>query len=118
MTLSPPRPEAALRVELRARFLRGLGNLARLALLEELRGGERCVGELVAATGMGQSSVSAHLACLKTCGLVDSRQHWRHVYYRLAGPHVAHLLDEVDLVLATMAARAASRARAEREQRP
>jgi len=26
--------------------------------------------------------------------LVEARQEWRHVYYRLAGSHVAHLLDE------------------------
>jgi DNA-binding transcriptional ArsR family regulator len=74
-------------------------------LLEALRQGESCVSELVVATGLSQSNVSGHLACLKECGLVESRQQWRHVYYRLAGAHVAHLLEEADLALGQVAER-------------
>jgi DNA-binding transcriptional ArsR family regulator len=89
----------------RARFFRALADPSRLVLLETLRRGERCVSELVEATGLAQSNVSGHLACLKECGLVESRQQWRHVYYRLAGAHVAHLLEEADLVLEQVAER-------------
>ena len=88
---------------IRARFFHGLADPSRLALLEALRQGESCVSELVITTGLSQSNVSGHLACLKECGLVESRQQWRHVYYRLAGAHVAHLLEETDLVLEQIA---------------
>jgi len=90
---------------IRARFFHGLADPSRLALLEALRQRECCVRELVKATGLSQSNVSGHLACLKACGLVESRQQWRHVYYRLAGAHVAHLLEEADQVLEQVAER-------------
>jgi DNA-binding transcriptional ArsR family regulator len=51
------------------------------------------------------SNASRHLACLRDCGLLEARQVWRNVYYRLAGPHVEHLLSEADLVLEIVAER-------------
>jgi DNA-binding transcriptional ArsR family regulator len=98
---------------LRAKFFRGLADPSRLALLEALRDGEHTVGELMAATGLSQSNASGHLACLRECGLVASRQEWRHVYYRLAGPAVEHLLAAADLVLSSMADRLAACGRPE-----
>ena len=73
---------APLRV--RARFFAGLADTARLALLDTLRDGERTAGEAAAAADLSPSNASKHLACLRDCGLVESRQDWRHVYYRLA----------------------------------
>jgi DNA-binding transcriptional ArsR family regulator len=93
---------------LRARFFRGLADPSRLALLHALRDGEQSVSELVAATGLTQSNASGHLACLRECGLVASRQEWRHVYYRLAGPHIAQLLRDADQVLEVVAERVAA----------
>ena len=93
------------RLALRAKFFRGLADSSRLALLQALRDGERTVSELVAATRLSQSNASGHLACLRECGLVESRQEWRHVYYRLAGPHVEQLLADADLVLEQVAER-------------
>jgi DNA-binding transcriptional ArsR family regulator len=93
---------------LRAKFFRGLADPSRLALLQALRDGEHTVSELVTATGLSQSNASGHLACLRECGLVDSRQQWRYVYYRLAGPHIEQLLHDADLVLAEVAERIAA----------
>jgi DNA-binding transcriptional ArsR family regulator len=98
-----------------ARLFRGLADESRLALLQALRDGERTVGELVALTGLRQSNASGHLACLRDCGLVEARQEWRNVYYRLAGPHVEHLLHETDLVVAAVADRMAACTRPEME---
>ncbi len=89
----------------RAKFSRGLADPSRLALLEALRDAERTVSELVAATGLTQSNVSGHLACLKDCGLVESRQEWRHVYYRLADARIEQLLAAADGILAATAQR-------------
>lgn len=63
------------------------------------------MGQLVEETGLTQSNVSGHLACLRDCGLVDSRQQWRHVYYRLADARVAELLHTADVLLAATAQR-------------
>ncbi|MFN8525633.1 MAG: metalloregulator ArsR/SmtB family transcription factor [Chloroflexota bacterium] len=84
----------------RARVFRALGDPGRLAILEALRQGEACAGEIASLAGLTPSNASRHLAFLRDCGLIEARQEWRHVHYRLAGPHVAHLLAEAELVLA------------------
>lgn len=98
---------------MRARLLRSLADPSRLAILDVLRERELCAGEVAEAAGLTLSNASRHLACLRDCGLVESRQEWRHVYYRLAGEHVTHLLDEADLVLRVVAERVAACARPE-----
>ncbi|MFN8178486.1 MAG: metalloregulator ArsR/SmtB family transcription factor [bacterium] len=67
-----------------ARFFQALGDPTRLALLEELRGGEKNVGELVDALGCPQPKVSRHLKVLKAAGLVRDRREGRHVGYALS----------------------------------
>jgi DNA-binding transcriptional ArsR family regulator len=67
-----------------ARFFAALGDETRLALLEELRSGERTVGALVSALGCPQPKVSRHLKVLKDAGLVRDRREGRHVTYELA----------------------------------
>ena len=113
MTQLTTSPRAATRV----RFFQALADPSRLALLDALRDGERTAGEAAALAGLSPSNASRHLACLRACGLIEARPVWRHVYYRLAGEHVAHLLREADLVLALVAERA-GRARAAELERP
>ncbi len=90
---------------LKAKFFRGLADPSRLAILEALRSGERTVSEVVAATGLSQPNASAHLACLKDCGLVTNRQEGRFVYYRLADPRIEKVLRSAEDILAAVAAR-------------
>ncbi len=92
-------------LSVRAKFFRGLADPSRLALLMILRQGERTVSLLCEETGLSQSNVSNHLACLKDCGLVLSRKEWRHVYYRIAGEKILHLLDAADDVVTDNAQR-------------
>jgi DNA-binding transcriptional ArsR family regulator len=91
----------------RARFFRGLADPSRLAILDALREGERTVGEVAAAAGLMLSNASRHLACLRDCGLVEARQDWRHVFYRLADG-VADLLAANDAFLERVAERVAA----------
>lgn len=90
---------------LRAKFFRGLADASRLALLLALSEGEKTVSTLVDETGLTQSNVSGHLACLKDCGLVISRQEWPNVYYRLLDERVEGLLCAADDILAINAER-------------
>ncbi|MCM8747781.1 metalloregulator ArsR/SmtB family transcription factor [Thermomicrobiaceae bacterium CFH 74404] len=94
-----------LSLTLKAKFFRGLADTSRLALLEALRSGEKSVSELVADTGLSQPNASGHLACLKECGLVASRQEGRFVYYALADPRVEDVLRDAEGILADVAAR-------------
>ncbi|GGK10403.1 hypothetical protein GCM10011583_48160 [Streptomyces camponoticapitis] len=48
--------------------------------------------DLTTAMGMAQSSVSAHLAVLRECGLVVARPEARQMFYSLAHPDLPDLL--------------------------
>ena len=90
-------------LSLKAKLFRGLADPSRLAILETLRDGERTVSQLVLATGLSQPNTSAHLACLKDCGLVTSRQEGRFVYYDIADARMVDILRAVEDVLAEVA---------------
>lgn len=94
-----------LSLTLKAKLFRGLADPSRLAILDGLRVGERTVSDLVAMTGLSQPNVSGHLACLKECGLVTSRQDGRFVSYALADPRVEDVLRGAEGILADVAAR-------------
>ncbi len=86
------RNRQALQIE--AKLFRGLSDPSRLGILKALLLRERSVSEIVETTGLPQPNVSAHLGCLRNCGLVVSRQEGRSVFYALADER----LDEVFLL--------------------
>lgn len=65
-------------------MFRSLGDPARLAILRHLAIGEHNVKDLTAHLGLAQSTVSAHLACLRDCGLVTFRAQGRATMWSLA----------------------------------
>ena len=73
-----------------ASLFHGLSDPARLTILQHLTTGEHRVRELTDHLGLAQSTVSAHLACLRDCGLVTSRPEGRSSMFSLT--HVAELL--------------------------
>ena len=72
-------------------MFRSLGDPARLAILRRLSFGEHKVVDLTAHLDLAQSTVSAHLACLRDCGLVTSRPQGRASMWSLT--HAAELLE-------------------------
>lgn len=78
-----------------ARYFGALAVPARLRILNQLRDGERDVGEITAATGGTQANVSKHLAVLAQSGLVAKSQRGTHAYYRFADETVYRLCDLV-----------------------
>jgi DNA-binding transcriptional ArsR family regulator len=71
-------------------MFRSLGDPTRLAILRHLTAGEHKVVDLTAHLGLAQSTVSAHLACLRDCGLVASRPQGRASMWSLE--HSAELM--------------------------
>jgi ArsR family transcriptional regulator, arsenate/arsenite/antimonite-responsive transcriptional repressor len=69
--------------------LKALAHPVRLRLLAMLRGGELCVCQMTVVLDLAASTVSAHLADLKRCGLVGERKDGRFVLYRLAEDETA-----------------------------
>ena len=80
-----------------------LASPIRLAVLRLLLQGERCVCDLQDDLGIAQPRLSNHLACLRTCGLVRTRRHGNFVYYTIADPRVAEIVQLGDDLAATNA---------------
>lgn len=64
----------------------GMSDPSRVAILRHLLLGEHNVTQLTAHLGLAQSTVSGHLACLRGCGLVESRPVGRASMFRVVDP--------------------------------
>lgn len=67
-------------------LFRGMGDPSRVAIVRHLLLGEHNVSQLTAHLGLAQSTVSKHLACLRDCGLVESRPLGRSSVFALTHP--------------------------------
>ncbi|HWO74270.1 MAG TPA: metalloregulator ArsR/SmtB family transcription factor [Dehalococcoidia bacterium] len=90
-------------LETKAKLFGALGDPSRLAVLEALRGGPRCVSDLVAETGLSQPSVSGHLASLRRGGLVRREQRGRFAFYSIGSQTAECVLASADQLLAGIA---------------
>lgn len=86
-------------LDMKVKFLKGLADKTRLQILETLRHKEMVVSDIVQALEGNQSNISQHLACLKECGFIQSRQEGKYVYYSLKAEHISELLVTIDRVL-------------------
>lgn len=67
-------------------LFRGMADASRMAILRHLLLGEHNVADLTEHLGLAQSTVSKHLACLRDCGLVESRPVGRASMFVLTQP--------------------------------
>ncbi len=72
-----------------AQLFHALSDETRLAVLDMLRGGERCVCDLQDALDAAQSRLSFHLKVLRDAGLVTDRKEGRWSYYAVNAERVA-----------------------------
>ncbi|MCL6510387.1 MAG: metalloregulator ArsR/SmtB family transcription factor [Anaerolineae bacterium] len=79
--------------QFKAEFFKALAHPARLAILEQLRTGEKSVGELQAGLNADQSTVSQHLARLRASDLVQVRKEGTTAYYSIRDPAIFELMD-------------------------
>lgn len=70
----------------RAEIFRTLGDPTRLRIFALVAREELAVGEVQDIVGLGQSTVSGHLAQLRTAGLVTARRDGAHTRYTAARP--------------------------------
>ena len=76
-----------------AGFLRSLSNPSRLLLMCQLVEGQKSVGELENALGLGQAYVSQQLARLRAEGLVTAAKDGRIVRYSIADERAVKLVN-------------------------
>jgi len=75
----------------RAATFSALGDPARLAIIEALRGGTTCVCELTPVLGMPQNLLSYHLRILREAGLISGERSGRRIEYRIEPDAIYHL---------------------------
>ncbi len=75
-----------------AALLKGLSNENRLLILCHLGEKEMSVSELNACIDLSQSSLSQHLARLRTDGFVKTRRQSQTIYYSIAEPLALKLI--------------------------
>ena len=94
-----------------ARMFHALSDETRVALVQRLRAGERCVCELMDQLDAAQSRLSFHLKVLREAGIVDCRREGRWAYYWLRPEAFEDLADALKALGPTPGARAAANAR-------
>jgi len=93
------------RCEARARILKALAHPSRLFIVEELRGGARCVCELQEMIGADMSTVSRHLTQLSSAGIVGREKRGAQVFYSLRATCVPDFLGCVENIMRDQAER-------------
>ena len=97
----------------RAEILKAMAHPSRLRMLDALKSGELCVGELQELVRSDLSTVSRHLSVMRSAGLLSSRREANQILYALRVPCVLKTFECVEAVLredARSARRLAARA--------
>ena len=84
-----------------------LSDPTRLTIVARLAAGEARVRDLVEQTGLAQSTVSAHVSCLRECGLVAGRVEGRQIFYALTRPELMDVLAATEVLLAATGSKVA-----------
>ena len=80
----------------KAKIFNALSDPVRLEIIEFLRGGEKCVCEIVPYLGLIQPVVSRHLKILRDCGLVKYRKEGNRRLYSITDYRIFEIIDDVD----------------------
>ena len=77
----------------RAEILKALGHPIRLCIVKKLwEEGEKKVGDMQGCLDIPQSTVSQHLAVLKTAGIIEGTREKTEVFYKVCSERVIDLL--------------------------
>ena len=79
-----------------AECLRTLAHPHRLRMVQMLLSGRYSVGELAEACDIPSHMASEHLRLMQRCGFLGQEKQGRFVYYTIAEPHLANILQCVE----------------------
>lgn len=95
----PPRVAKLLSLEAlgqAAECLKTLAHPHRLRMIQMLLRGRFTVGELAEACKIAGPMASEHLRLMQRCGLLGCDKEGQRVYYRIAEPHLANIMQCVE----------------------
>ena len=84
---------------LKAKLCKTFADPTRLIMIEELRGGEKSVSELIRLLDIPQAAASRHLAVLRDRGVVQTRRKGNIVFYSLTDLKIGEACDLVHNIL-------------------
>ena len=84
---------------LKAEICKTFADPSRLIIIEELRSGEKSVGDLVRLLEIPQAAVSRHLAVLRERGVVQFRRKGNSMLYKLTDTKIGEACDLVHKIL-------------------
>ncbi|MEV8181423.1 MULTISPECIES: metalloregulator ArsR/SmtB family transcription factor [Micrococcaceae] len=93
-------PDSCAKLDPATALFHSLSDPTRLNIVKRMAGGEVRVSDLTRELGLAQSTVSAHMACLRDCGLVEGRVQGRSVHYSLSRPELMDMLAQAEVLLA------------------
>ncbi len=76
--------------------LRTVAHPHRLRMLQLLLQGEFTVGELAESCNIPSSGASEHLGKMRDRGLLTNRRQGRQIYYSVAEPGLAHIMECIE----------------------
>ena len=79
--------------QFKAEFFQALAHPTRIAIVEQLRGGELSAGALIERLGIEQANASQHLAVLRAKNILVSRKAGNQVFYSVRHPLIIQVLD-------------------------
>ena len=85
--------------EMKAEIIQAAAHPIRLAVIEYLGQGERCVCDIVEYVDAQRSNVSRHLALMLKAGVLECRKEGLKVFYRLKTTCILDFLGCVERVL-------------------
>ncbi len=88
-------------IQLKSEVLKALAQPTRLKILECIRGGEKCICEIVPEINGEQSNISRHISVMQKGGLITTRKDGVKVMVKVRDPRIFKILDTVGLFLKT-----------------
>lgn len=89
----------ALLFERQAEIAKAVGHPLRVAVIDFLRDGEKCVCDIAEHVGSERSNVSRHLSVMVRAGVLTCRKDGLKVFYNLRTPCIAEFLSCVTRVV-------------------
>lgn len=83
-----------------ARYFSVLGEPTRLRILHALCQEERCVNDILKATGLAQANASRHLGLMYQAGVLSRRRDGNQIFYKVADPMYVELCRSVSVRVA------------------